>query len=108
MLINVITVHVMKMTIMKIIDVVLMAYCCMSTMRTVLVSMVRVLLLAAGGHLDFPFFLCRGRDHIMQSSALESLRPNKRHNLAKLGVDIAIGRRKRSLTTTMGGADRRG
>jgi hypothetical protein len=51
MLINVITVHVMKMTIVKIIDVVLMAYCCMSTIRTMLVSMVRVLLLAAGGHL---------------------------------------------------------
>jgi hypothetical protein len=48
---------------------------------------------------DFPFFLCRGRDHIMQSSALELLPPNLRHNLAKLGADIAIARRKRNMTT---------
>jgi hypothetical protein len=57
MLINMILVHMMKVTIMEIIDVVLMAYCCMSTIRTVLVSMVRVLLLITSGHRVFPFFL---------------------------------------------------
>jgi hypothetical protein len=54
MLINMILMHMMKMTVMEIIDVVLMAYCCMSTMRTVPVSMVRVLLLATSGHRVFP------------------------------------------------------
>jgi hypothetical protein len=53
MLINMILVHMMKMTIMEIIDVVLMAYCCMSTIGTVPVSMVRVLLLATSGHRSF-------------------------------------------------------
>jgi hypothetical protein len=57
MLINMILVHMMKVTIMGIIDVVLMAYCCMSTIRTVLVSMVRVLLLITSGHRVFPSFL---------------------------------------------------
>jgi hypothetical protein len=57
MLINMILVHMMKVTIMEIIDVVLMAYCCMSTIRTVLVSMVRVLLLITSGHRVFPSFL---------------------------------------------------
>jgi hypothetical protein len=56
-LVNMILMHMMKMTIMEIIDVVLMAYCCMSTIRTVSVIMVRVLFLATSGHRIFPFFL---------------------------------------------------
>jgi hypothetical protein len=58
-LVNMIFMHMMKMPIVKIIDVVLMAYCCMSAIRTVPMSMVRVLLLATSGHRVFPSFRCR-------------------------------------------------
>jgi hypothetical protein len=61
MLINMILVHMMKMTVMEIIDVILMADCCMSTIRTVLVSMVGVMLLGTSGHSVFPFWLCSNR-----------------------------------------------
>ena len=37
----------------------------------------------------------------MQSSAINSLSPNVRRSLAKLGSDIATARRKRNLTTMM-------
>jgi hypothetical protein len=50
MLVNMILMHMMKMPIVKVIDVVLVAYCCMSAIRTVPVSMVLVLLLATSGH----------------------------------------------------------
>jgi hypothetical protein len=60
-LINMIIVHVMEMAIMQIVDVTLMAYCLMPAIGTVPVRMVRMMVLVASGHLDFPFFLagCR-------------------------------------------------
>jgi hypothetical protein len=57
MLVNMIIMHMMKMPIMKIVDVVLVPYCCMSAIRTVPVSMVLVLFLATSGHRAFSFFL---------------------------------------------------
>ena len=56
-----IIVHVMQMAVMQIVDVTLMEYCRMPAIGTVPVRMVRMMILVASGHLDFPFFLtgCR-------------------------------------------------
>jgi hypothetical protein len=55
--INMIIVHVMEMAIMQIVDMTVMAYCRMPTIGTVPVRMIRMMILIANGHRDFPFFL---------------------------------------------------
>ena len=49
-------VHVMEMAIMQIVDMTFMAYCRMPTIGTVPVRMIRMMILIASGHRDFPFF----------------------------------------------------
>ena len=55
-LINMIFVHV-EMGIMQIVNAYFMAYCRMPTIGTVLVRMIRMMILIASGHCDFPSFL---------------------------------------------------
>jgi hypothetical protein len=57
MLINVILVRVMQMAIMKIVDMVIMPDRCMPTVGTMHVAMVAMMLLGAGSHCLFPFFV---------------------------------------------------
>jgi hypothetical protein len=57
MFINVILVRVMQMAIMKIIDMVIMPDRRMPTVRTMRVAMVDMMLLGAGSHSLFPFFV---------------------------------------------------
>jgi hypothetical protein len=54
-LVDVILVHVMQMPVVKVIDVALMAYRRMPAVRAMLVGMVRMMLLGAGGHRVFSF-----------------------------------------------------
>jgi hypothetical protein len=54
-------VHVMEMGIMQIVDMAFMAYCRMPTIGTVPVRMIRMMILIASGHRDFPFFLAGRR-----------------------------------------------
>ena len=54
-------VHVMEMAIMQIVDMAFMAYCRMPTIGTVPVRMIRMMILIASGHRDFPFFLAGRR-----------------------------------------------
>jgi hypothetical protein len=72
MLINMIIMHVMEMTIMQIIDMTLMAYCRVSAIGTVSVRMVRMMVLIANGHCDFPLFLAGGRRLLRFRSMLDS------------------------------------
>jgi hypothetical protein len=58
MLINVILMQVMKMAVMEIVDMALMADRRMPAVGTVLVGMVGMMLLGAGGHDVFSFFIC--------------------------------------------------
>jgi hypothetical protein len=57
MLINVILVRVMQMAIMKIIDMVIMPDGCMPAVGTMHVAMIAMMLLGAGSHCLFPFFV---------------------------------------------------
>jgi hypothetical protein len=52
-----IIVHVMEMATMQIVDMTVMAYCRVPTIGTVPVRMIRMMILIANGHRDFPFFL---------------------------------------------------
>jgi hypothetical protein len=70
-------VHVMEMAIMQIVDVTLMAYCRMPAIGTVPVRMVRMMILVASGHLDFPFFLA-GRRRLGVSAACSMVFSTKR------------------------------
>jgi hypothetical protein len=58
MLIDMVLMHVMEMAIMEIIDVALMADRRMPTVGTMLVDVVGMMLLGAGGHSVFSFFVC--------------------------------------------------
>jgi hypothetical protein len=49
--------QVMKMAIVQIVHMPLMAYCGMTTIGTVPVRMIRMMILIASDHRDFPFFL---------------------------------------------------
>jgi hypothetical protein len=62
MLINVILVRVVQMAIMKIIDMVIMPDRCMPTVGTMRVAMVVMMLLGAGSHCLFPFFVLGSRE----------------------------------------------
>jgi hypothetical protein len=62
MLINVILVRVMQMAIMKIIDMVIMPDRRMPTVRTMRVAVVDMMLLGAGSHSLFPFFILGSRE----------------------------------------------
>jgi hypothetical protein len=57
MLINMIPVRMMQMTIMKIIDMIVMSDRGMLTVGTMCVAMVAMMLLGAGSHSLFPFFV---------------------------------------------------
>jgi hypothetical protein len=50
MFVYVIFMRVMQMTIVEVIDMVMMAHSCVSTTRTMLMSVIRMMLLVAGGH----------------------------------------------------------
>jgi hypothetical protein len=58
MLIDMVFVYVMEMAVMEIIDVALMAHRRMPTVGTMLVGMVGMMLLGAGGHDVFILLLC--------------------------------------------------
>jgi hypothetical protein len=58
MLIDMVLVHVMEMAVMEIIDVAFTAYRRMPTIGTMLVGMVGMMLLGAGGHSVSSFCLC--------------------------------------------------
>lgn len=62
MFINVILVRVMQMAIMKIIDMVIMPDRRMPTVGTMHVAMVTMMLLGAGSHSLFPFFVLGSRE----------------------------------------------
>jgi hypothetical protein len=57
MLVNVILVRMMQMALMKIIDMVVMPDRRMPTVGTMRVAVIAVMLLGAGGHCLFPFFV---------------------------------------------------
>src|SRR5258708_7780885 len=57
-LVDMILVHVVEMPVMQIIDVALMAHRRMPTVGTMLVGMVGMVLLGAGSHGVFSFFVC--------------------------------------------------
>jgi hypothetical protein len=50
MFVDVVPMHVMQMTIVKVIDMVMMAHSRVSTVRTMLMSVIRMMLLVAEGH----------------------------------------------------------
>jgi hypothetical protein len=60
MFIHVVLVHVMEMAVMEIIDVAVVEDRRMPTVRTMLMSMVGMMLLGAGGHSILPSWTVRG------------------------------------------------
>ena len=50
-------VHVMEMAIMQIVDMAFTAYCRMHTIGPAPVRMIRIMILIASGHRDFPLVL---------------------------------------------------
>jgi hypothetical protein len=50
MFVNVIPMHMMQMTIVEVIDMAVMAHSCVSATRTMFMSVIRMMLLVAGGH----------------------------------------------------------
>ena len=56
--VNVIPVDVVQVTVMKIINLAVMADCRMPAIRAMLVGMVWMLLFSTGGHGSLPLFVC--------------------------------------------------
>jgi hypothetical protein len=88
MLINMIIVHMMEMAIMQIVDVTLMAYCLMPAIGTVPVRMVRMMILVASGHLDFPFFLAGCRWLRVPAARSMALSTKRRTCVQKRTIDV--------------------